>query len=420
MSDKKFTVAIIGVGGRGGYAYGTLLSGLPDKFQIVSLCDINSTKLSYFADKFSVKKENLFLDEQSFFEKKRADVLIIATQDQDHIRHATKAFALGYDILLEKPISDNRQDLENLLALQKKTGCKALVCHVLRYAPAFFKVGELLEKGVIGRLVCVNAIEQVGYAHQAQAYVRGYWRQAKQSTPMILAKCSHDLDLLQYYANSKCESVSSVGELTYFNLENAPKGSSERCIDCMYQDECPYSAKTCYLDNWIKCGKPLDGYPYNVPCFAPITQEKILDALKNGLHGRCVYRCDNDVVDHQITQMRFENGVKATLTMTAFSRHCGRRMDFFGTLGQITLDEVRDFIRIGVFGKEEMTLKISELCNTGLLHGGGDFHLINNLYNILVGKTDEKTCLERSIESHLIGIAAEQSRLAGGTLVKIR
>ena len=417
MSQNKFTVAIIGVGGRGGYAYGTLISQLPDQFEIVALCDINTEKLSYFSKKFNVASQNLFTEEDVFFQEKRADVLIIATQDKDHIRHATKAFGLGYDILLEKPITDDREEMQGLLALQKETGRKALVCHVLRYAPAFVKVAELLESGTIGRLVAIDAIEQVGYFHQAQAYVRGYWRKAENSTPMILAKCSHDLDLLQYYANSTCESLSSVGDLTYFTSENAPAGATERCLDCPHQNTCPFSAKTQYLDNWLR--DRTDTYPYNVPCRAPITEEKMRAALQNTIYGKCVFRCDNDVVDHQITQMTFQNGVKATLTMTAFTRHCGRRMEFFGTNGQITLDEIRDFIRVGVFGEPEYEMKISDLLPPATLHGGGDHGIIHTLYDMLTGKTSEKTALVHSAESHLMGIAAEESRKAGGALVYV-
>ena len=417
MSKNKFTVAIIGVGGRGGYAYGTLISQLPDQFEIVSLCDMNTDKLSYFSKKFNVAAQNLFTDEDVFFQEKRADVLVIATQDKDHVRHATKAFRLGYDILLEKPITDDRQELQDLLALQKETGRKALVCHVLRYAPAFVKVAELLESGVIGRLVAIDAIEQVGYFHQAQAYVRGYWRKAENSTPMILAKCSHDLDLLQFYANSTCESLSSVGDLTYFTSENAPAGATERCLDCPHQNTCPFSAKTQYLDNWLR--DRTDTYPYNVPCHAPITEEKMRAALQNTMYGKCVFLCDNDVVDHQITQMTFQNGVKATLTMTAFTRHCGRRMEFFGTNGQITLDEVRDYIRVGVFGEPEYELKISDLLPPATLHGGGDHGIVHTLYDMLTGKTMEKTALVHSAESHLMGIAAEESRKSGGALVYV-
>ena len=417
MSKNKFTVAIIGVGGRGGYAYGTLISQLPDQFEIVALCDINTEKLSYFSKKFNVAPQNLFTDEEVFFQEKRADVLVIATQDKDHVRHATKAFRLGYDILLEKPITDNRQEMEDLLSLQKQTGCKAFVCHVLRFAPAFMKAAELLENGTIGRLVAIDAIEQVGYFHQAQAYVRGYWRKAEDSTPMILAKCSHDLDLLQFYANSPCESLSSVGDLTYFTAVNAPAGATERCLDCPHQNTCPFSAKTQYLDNWLK--DRTDTYPYNVPCHAPITEEKMRAALQNTIYGKCVFRCDNNVVDHQITQMTFQNGVKATLTMTAFTRHCGRRMEFFGTNGQITLDEVRDFIRVGVFGEPEYEIKISDLLPPANLHGGGDHGIVNTLYDILTGKALEKTSLIHSAESHLMGIAAEESRKSGGKLVYV-
>ena len=417
MNQTKFTVAIIGVGGRGGYAYGTLISQLPNQFEIVALCDIKAEKLSYFSQKFGVPDENLFLDEETFFKEKRADVLIIATQDKDHIRHATKAFNLGYDVLLEKPISDNKQEIQELLALQKEKGCKVLVCHVLRYAPAFMKVAELLEEKIIGDLVSINAIEQVGYFHQAQAYVRGYWRKAENSTPMILAKCSHDLDLLRFYANAPCDTLSSIGDLTYFTANNAPEGASKRCMDCKYKNSCPYSAKTQYLDNWLKVKK--DVYPYNVPCQAPITEEKMRTALEQGPYGQCVFFCDNDVVDHQIVQMSFANGVKATLTMMAFTRHCGRRIEFFGTKGQMTLDEVRDFIRVGVFGEPEYEIKISDLLPSSTLHGGGDYALIHTLYDMLMGKTSEKTSLACSVDSHLMGIVAEESRKLGGKLLSV-
>lgn len=417
MSNSIFTVAIIGVGGRGGYAYGTLIADMPDKFKITALCDVNTEKLGYFSEKFSVAKEDLYTDEADFFKEKRADVLIISTQDKDHVRHAKIALTLGYDILLEKPITDKKDELEELLALQKQNGCKALVCHVLRYAPAYVKIAELIESGEIGKLVCINAIEQVGYLHQAQSFVRGNWRRACDSAPMILAKCSHDLDLIQFYANSVCDTLSSVGELSHFTKENAPSDAADRCLECKYVDSCPYSAKTEYIDKWLQVQK--DIYPYNVPCNAPITEEKMRAALKNGPYGRCVYKCDNNVVDHQITQMSFKNGVKATLTMIAFSRLTGRRMEFFGTGGQITLDEIRNFIRVGVFGKAEYQINISELTPEGTIHGGGDLGLVLELYDVLCGNSSEKTSLEHSVQSHLIGIAAEESRKSGGALVKV-
>ena len=417
MDKKRFTVAIIGVGGRGGFAYGTVIAEMTDKFEISALCDMNTEKLSYFSERFGISKEKLFTDEREFFATKRADVLIIATQDKDHVRHATIAFELGYDVLLEKPISDKREEIENLLALQKKHGCKALVCHVLRYAPAYVKIAELIESGTIGRLVSINAIEQVGYLHHSQSFVRGFWRREENSVPMILAKCSHDLDLIQFYAGASCDTLSSIGELTHFTKENAPEGASDRCMECKYVESCPYSAKTQYLDKWLK--DRTDVFPYNVLCNAPITEEKMRSAVESGPYGVCVYKCDNNVVDHQLTQMTFKNGVKASLTMMAFTRFCGRRMEFFGTGGQITLDEIRNLIRVGVFGEAEYELKISELLSSSLLHGGGDKGLLETLYDVLSGVASEKTSLAHSAESHLMGIAAEESRKAGGKLVSV-
>ena len=417
----KITVAIIGVGARGGDVYGNIINGMKDDFKIVALCDERKERLDRFGRIFEVESENLFSDENAFFSRKRADLLVIATQDADHVRHCVKAFECGYDVLLEKPITDKAEECYRLLEAQKKSGCKALVCHVLRYAPAFLKVAEMIEKKEIGELVCIDALERVAYWHQAHSYVRGNWRSSKRATPMILAKCCHDLDLLQFYAKSKCLSISSVGNLRFFTAENKPEGSAERCISCQYTDTCPYSAKNIYINEWEdKFNSPCDVWPYNVVAAAPLTRDKLEKAVAEGPYGRCVFACDNDVVDHQITQMTFENGVKATLTMTAFTAGSGRRMDFHGTLGEIVLDEEAEIIRLHKYGKDPEDFKLKDLKENGYGHGGGDFCLISELADILKGRSEQSTSLEASVESHLMGICAEESREQGGKLIYIK
>lgn len=411
------TVAILGVGARGADAYGSLINEMTDKFKIVSLCDFRQDRLDRFSKVFNVAKELCFTDENEFFKEKRADLIIIATLDSDHVRHCLKAFEKGYDVMLEKPITGKREECKMLLEAQKKYGCKALVCHVLRYAPAFLKVAELINNGEIGRLVCIEALERVAYWHQAHSYVRGNWRNTKTTTPMIIAKCCHDLDLLQYYAKSKCTSVSSIGELTYFRKENQPEGAADRCVNCKYADTCVYSAKDYYIDRWERVGCPKDIWPYNVVVDVPHTKEKLQKAMENGPYGRCVFACDNDAVDHQYVQMTFDNGVKASLTMTAFTSTPGRRMYFHGTLGEIILEEVNETISIHKYGQERRTIDVKMLCEKGYGHGGGDFGLVSSLYDFLEGKADASTSLEHSIESHLMGICAEESRLQGGKLV---
>ena len=416
---KIYTVAIIGCGGRGSDSYGYLINLDKEHFKIVALCDLRQEWLERAGRNFDVSKENQFLTEEEFFQEKRADVLLVTTPDNCHVRHALKAFELGYDILLEKPITDNREECEALLAAQKKSGKKALVCHVLRYAPAFVKVKEVLESGKIGRLVAIDALERVGSWHQAHSYVRGNWRNLKDSAPMILAKCCHDLDLLQYYVGSKCKSISSVGDLTFFKEENAPAGSAKRCIDCAVEKDCPYSAKHIYIQNWKNKDCPEDGWPYNIIAGAPVTEEKLVKAVTEGPYGRCVFHCDNNVVDHQQTVMTFENGVKATLTMTGFTYGGGRRYTFYCTLGEMVLDEKTSTISIERFEQDPEIIDINEISEKGYAHGGGDHGLVKQLYAMLAGGAEQTTSLEASVESHLMGIAAEESRLQGGKLVNI-
>ena len=317
--NKIFTVAIIGCGSRGQNVYGKYMFEAKDKFQIVALCDINQRMLEIASARFGVEKENCFVNDEDFFARKRADVLVIGTQDRDHVRQCVKALELGYDVLLEKPISPIEEELYELLEAQKKYGGKVVVCHVLRYAPAFLKMKEIIDAGKIGKIISIDWTEQVAYWHQAHSFVRGNWRNDGETSPMIMQKCCHDLDLLQYYADSKCDSVYSMGDLSFFNRQNQPEGAADRCVNCKYVDSCTYSAKNIYVQGWRNMGKPLNIFPFNLITDAyPTTEEALMESITTGPYGRCVYKCDNNVVDHQMTTMTFANGVKATLTMTGF------------------------------------------------------------------------------------------------------
>jgi predicted dehydrogenase len=241
-------VSIIGYGGRG-HIYARYFQE-DERVQIVAVCDKKPQKIQEaLEDIRGLTAENTYLKDTEFFAQgKLADLLVVSTQDADHYGHAMKALEIGYDLLLEKPISDSLERCLDIYHRAKELGRKVFICHVLRYAPAFVKAAELLQQGAIGQLVVIDALERVGYMHQAHSYVRGNWRNLSVSAPMILAKCCHDLDLLQFYANSKCKSISSIGDLVYFKKENEPAGATDRCIDCPHKDSCPYSAKAHYLD----------------------------------------------------------------------------------------------------------------------------------------------------------------------------
>ncbi|MBO5294792.1 MAG: Gfo/Idh/MocA family oxidoreductase [Clostridia bacterium] len=416
--NRIYTIAIIGTGARGAKAYGRLIYKAPDRYKITHLCDINPTVLNTVGDEFCVPVENRYTDPQVFFSEKRADVLVIATPDDCHVEHCLAAMKMGYDILCEKPLTDKEDECKQLLETQKKYGNKILVCHVLRYASAYVKLKELLDSGKLGKLVSINWVEPLGYWHQAHSYVRGNWRNTAHAAPMILAKCCHDLDLIQYFAGSKCDSVSSVGDLTFFKQEHAPAEATMRCADCALKETCAYSAYRIYVERWKEKGRPEVDWPYNVLVSEPITEEKLIRAIETGPYGRCVFHCDNNVVDHQSVQMLFENGVTATLQMNAFNQNSDRRVTLFGTYGMV--DMVDDKITLNVFGQPAEFIDPSvQNAHEDYAHGGGDSRMIDALYGMISGERPLATSLEQSVESHLIGIKAEESRLEGGKLLLV-
>ncbi|MBP5467503.1 MAG: Gfo/Idh/MocA family oxidoreductase, partial [Clostridia bacterium] len=253
---KIITVSILGCGSRGAWAYGAFMNQLKDKYKIVSLCDTDAYARAHVSESFDVDAKNVFADENEFFKEKRSELLIIATQDKDHVRQAKVALSLGYNLLLEKPISKYLNELKELKEYAEKYNRTVIVCHVLRYSVQIRKLMEIINSGRIGRIISIQHLEQVAFFHQAHSFVRGNWRREDESAPMIMAKCCHDLDLLQALAGSKCKRVSSMGSLAFFNKENAPEGSADRCINCKYVDTCEYSAKTIYLKWWQEAGRP--------------------------------------------------------------------------------------------------------------------------------------------------------------------
>ena len=410
--SKIIKVSCIGLGGRG-EVYLTNMSKQPHKYQIDSVCDIKKSKLDYFKKLFKLDESKLFNNENEFLKKKRGDLLVISIQDQDHVRVAIKALKLGYDILLEKPISNDKEEILELLKMKKKYHHKIFICHVLRYAPAFKYVKELLDKQTIGDLVLIDSIESVHYPHDAHSFVRGNWRNSNTTSPMILAKCCHDMDLMVWYTNSACESLSSIGDIRFFKKECQPKGAKDRCLNCKYKNTCVYSAYKIYVTDkfW--------GRDY-ITDIRPVTDKIIINALKTSPYGRCVFKCDNNVVDNEITIGRMKNNITFNLRMTAFTANGGRIMKFYGTYGEIELNEIRGKIYIRIFGKKEKEVLIKNISKIYDTHGGGDTNLVNDLYYFIVGKDEGKTTLEKSIESHLMCFAAEESRLNKGKLTYIK
>lgn len=311
---------------------------------------------------------------------------------------------LGYHLLLEKPMSNTEEECRTIVETARRTGRKLAVCHVLRYTPFFLTLKSLIDKGKIGEVTTINQIENVGYWHQAHSFVRGNWRTVRETSPMLLQKSCHDMDIILWLMGKNCERVQSFGSLRHFTPDNAPKGAPERCLDgCPHAESCPYYAPRLYMD-MSRTGWPVDVITTD------LSEEGRRKALEEGPYGRCVYRCDNDVVDRQVVNLEFEGGAVATFTMTGLSADFSRQLKIFGTKGQIEADMGTGEIVLQRFGEGKKTVPLDTGTETSG-HGGGDFGIIRDFLRILREGGESRTGAEVSLQSHLICFAAERSRL---------
>lgn len=418
--DRPVTFAICGFGNRGREAYAAYQKARPEEMRVVAVADPRPELRELAVRDFGVDPAMCFESGEALLERPQlADVLIVATQDSDHIRFALPGLDRGYHILLEKPISPRLDECVALRERAHERGRMVAVCHVLRYTPFYRAIHRLLEENAIGRLECVQASENVAYWHFAHSFVRGAWRRQVESSPLILAKSCHDMDIIRWLVGRPCLRVSSYGGLDWFREENAPAGSTARCLDCPAEG-CPYDARTIYFDSprtGIRTGHT--GWPCSVLVPEP-TEEKLREALRAGPYGRCVYRCDNDVADHQVVNMEFEGGVTASFTLSAFTQSCYRTIRLTGTMGEIEGDMEKKTVVLRRFGQPEEQVELEPVDDRFAGHGGGDFRLVEELCRLVArGGGEALTSVDASVESHVMALAAEESRTHNGKSIDL-
>ncbi len=406
-------IIVIGAGSRG-TCYSELAAKTIGGFEIVAVAEPIDTRRNYIRDTFGVPENMCHTSWEDLLSRpKFADLVIIATMDRDHLAPALAAIDKGYDLLLEKPMGATPEECRVIERAASTKGVFVLVCHVLRFTPFFVALKSFIDSGRIGKVIHIQHAECVGNIHQSHSFVRGNWKNSEESTPMIVQKTCHDIDILQWLLGKECSRVHSFGSLTYFKEENAPEGAPTHCIDgCPYAKDCFYNAEKIYK-----------GFPKSHWFVRAITQTKTPtdDDIDNALHGdygRCVFRCDNNVVDHQTVNLEFEDGETISFTMCAFNKG-SRNMKIMGSAGEVTANMGSDHLLFYDFASEK-TEKIllseviaDESINGG--HGGGGAGIIAALKAYLDGNyTGNSICsIERTCKNHLIAFAAEESRLSG-------
>ena len=408
-TNGPVSIVAIGAGNRTN-KYLEYVKQHPDKVKLVGVVELNDIRRHKVAEHFRLDASCCYSDYQEFFRSPlKADAVMICTPENMHFKPTMLAIEAGYHVLLEKPIAQTLEECQTIGKAAQKKGVLVSVCHVLRYHPYFMKIKELVDSGELGHIISINHRTSVGVDRATHGFVRGIWRSERLSNPMLMSKCCHDIDFLLWLTKTPCRKLTSFGSLRWFKAKNAPEGSSERCIDCRVESTCPFSAVDLYQvrRDWIA--------NFDVPEGKTI-DDVIEDQLREGLYGRCVYHCDNDVVDHQIVSMEMESEVTVNFSMDIFTLKDYRETHISLTEGEIHGDETR--LRVRRFrGAKETVYDFSDLSHQPF-HAGADLAIVADFIDaIRSGHRDLVTSIERSVESHRICFEAERSRKEQRTIL---
>ena len=405
------TLAVVGAGNRGN-EHGDWTLANPDRARVVAVCEPREVRRTRFAVRHGIPAAAAVPGWRELADRGRvADAVLICTQDTLHVEPAIAFAELGYHVLLEKPMAVTEPGCRRIVEAVERAGVIFAVCHVLRYTPYTALVKQVVDAGRLGELISVQHLEPVGFLHQAHSYVRGPWRREGAATFMLMAKSCHDLDWLRYVVGRPIRRVASFGGLTHFRPEHRPAGAADRCLDCAVEPACPYSAVRFYR----RCLERGGGWPLNT-VVDHHTEADLLAALRHGPYGRCVWACDNDVVDHQVVAMEFDGGPTGTFTMTGFNAGGHRRTRLFGTRGE--LDGDGETVRVYDFLTETTEVLSAHTpgdATAGGGHGGGDWGLMDAFVRAVAtgDRAHVLTGPRESLEAHLAVFAAERARREG-------
>lgn len=444
---EPITAILVGAGDRGADTYGEYALQHPDLIKFIAIAEPQKKRREKFVNKHQIPARNVFESWEPLLDKEKiADVAIITTQDKMHYEPTKRALKLGYDVLLEKPMSTTLEECKSLADISDEEDRILQICHVQRYAPFYSSIKSLIDSGKIGKVVNISLRENISSFHYAHSFIRGHWHNRENSSPMILAKSCHDMDILYWLVNQKALKISSFGSQKFFGRENMPEGAPDFCLrGCPIEDSCLYNSKRIYLDiiPLLHIGakssrgmerfiiKTVLKFPQlaNLPMFKRVknftewpvstitndfTREGILKALSETNYGKCVYKIDDhNVVDHQVVNIEFEDKTTTSFTMHGFSDEEGRTIRIDGTKGTIIGEHLASGDR--VVHIDHLTDRRSNVWKSGRLvgHGGGDDGLMKAFLENIESESKQNvlTNARAALESHLMAFAADIARL---------
>lgn len=402
--QRKLKMAIIGTGSRGSFTWGQeVVKDYSDVVEIVGLCDRNGKRVEA-ARKLIGTSAPTFTDFDRMIRETRPETVMVTTVDSAHARYIIRAMELGCNVMTEKPLCTDEEQVRAILDAQKKAQKKITVTFNARHGLKDKKVKAMLMQKSIGDLISVDFHEYLDTSHGAD-YFRRWHRLKENSGTLLVHKASHHFDLANWWLDSTPVSVTASGELKFYGRNNSFR--STHCRVCPHKQQCKFyydvTKNERYVKLYVECESE-DGY------------------LRDG----CVWREDINIYDTMSVVVRYENGVLLNYTANAFLPYEGQAISFNGTKGRLDYKEFSgggfssDELRLTrSFGKSEVVTDLEPERTGG--HGGADSSLHDLIFRGLP-KDDPlglRADLRAGVMASLIGIAAYRSIERGGQTIKI-
>jgi len=363
MEKKMIGVAVIAAGNRSRYVVKNLLRD-GETVQIKAVYDPDK-KLAADTAKFWAQPDIRVCETyQDAIATPGVEWVMIFSPNAFHKEHILAAFSAGKHVFAEKPLATKIEDCQAIFNAHQKAGVQFATGFVLRYAPIYRKTKELIDGGKIGKILSVDANENITPDHGG--YIMTNWRRyTKFAGPHILEKCCHDLDLINWFTGSIPTRVAAFGGLDFFVPANKKYMAQFKA-----KDGSPIFTK------W--------GDPHREPC--PFQAEK-------------------DLMDNLVAIMEFRNNVRVQFQATMSNAIPERRMYFSGTEGTLVVELYTS--RIQVKRVDEEAVQVYKFDGDG--HGGGDDYIMKELYDTMINGVAPKCSGNEGLESAVSALAIDQA-----------
>ncbi len=366
---SKIGFGAIGVGGRLRGLLKNLFDKHGEKVELLAMADDAPAALDETASTLGVECPR-HTDYRRVLETPGVEWVLIGSKNALHRDHCVDAFAAGKHVFCEKPLATTIDQCSDIRAAHHASGKLFATGFVLRHAPLYCRIHEMITEGYIGKMISFEANETLGPDHGG--YIMRNWRRHRElNGPHLLEKCSHDIDLVNWMVGDLVCRVASFGGLDIFIPENKPVAD--------------------------KLSRPDD----DPPLYRAWPAWEDIDPFLS----------DKDVEDRQVAIMQYRNGVRATFHTNCCAAINQRRMYICGLEGTIEADLVTGDIRAKRVGRSTEEEKIDIGARGG--HGGADTTIIDDLAESMVTGKPPKASGEEGFQSAITCLAIDEAMQTG-------